>query len=92
MFFDQALACPHCGRPYRAAELESTRKVWKFTALMGLVLMLVGLWDVVHLARSESIFANGAGFGADLSLPLWFAFGGLVVALAGFVGAWWNNG
>jgi hypothetical protein len=88
---DQAVTCPHCGRPFRVSVIERTGKIWKLVALAGAVLVLIGLWGIAQMVtRGGGSLSNLNVMASSISTRV--ALVGIGVLLVGRTGVWWNNG
>jgi len=74
---NQAVACPKCGYPLKAATIEATGKRYKGRQVMGALAIVVGFILIV-----TDHFAIGV-----VLLIL-----GLFDIIMGYVGAWWHHG
>jgi hypothetical protein len=81
----EATACPQCGHPFKALTIEATAKEWKFLKIIGAIIVLgsMGAGEVLSVLFETPV-------------PLIFggvvASGGLVIAIYGAIGGWWDNG
>jgi hypothetical protein len=81
---DHAESCPSCGNPIhknmtpvKKIEVVGTSKKWKWTIIVGVILLFVAL---IQFANSS--IAGGFGF-------LFLAF---IFVMIGNIGGWWTNG
>ena len=79
-----APACPNCGSPIRAQTIEQTGKEYKTLQVLGTVVAVLG---AVFLGANVAE-GNEAGFAVGAILTVL----GLVLAIAGKIGAWWHHG
>ncbi|MCE5230478.1 hypothetical protein LLG95_12910 [bacterium] len=101
-----AAACPRCGRPMRdkfnfrydppevrsvprgTRTIEATGKGWKFLQLVGVLLTIGG--GVTTCVKMQMPHPPGADATFGLAV-LGFAVG-LLIFIAGRIGAWWFHG
>ena len=94
---DKAPACPSCGNPIAIASVEPvvrtqtqismveyTGKKWKGIMFVAVCLSILGFLMFVGGMGSNNGGQSGLGF--------LFLFVGIVLAIVGKVGAWWNHG
>jgi len=74
---DQAIACPKCGYPLKAATIEATGKRYKSRQAMGAIAVLIGFILIII----------GYIVAGVILLIL-----GLIDLIAGRIGAWWHHG
>ncbi|MBE7525534.1 zinc-ribbon domain-containing protein [Patescibacteria group bacterium] len=88
---DKATACPNCGNPIGAQHIkqptliEQTSKTWKFTQLLGWILMLFGVFIFFPSFNMRGLRDPMAGLGI-----LVFSLG-ILTALVGKFEAWWHH-
>lgn len=79
----KAVACPKCGAPAKGKGVvttQQTSKVFKVMQILGFLLIVAGVVSCVGAPTGETLKST------------WTWLLGLLLFLAGRVGAWWRNG
>lgn len=91
---DQAVACPHCGRPIRSVPEPTggpggngvsaglAGKRWSKLTLLGAIMLVLGFAASSLPWAADNVVKMGSVF---------FVVG-TIALLAGFVGGWWTQG
>ena len=87
---DAAKSCPHCGRPINALTIEATAKKWKIFEVIGFGLGSSGIALSLFFILRYGLNNVTSSFYL-LWMGCFLFLAGIIVGIAGQVGAWWEN-